>query len=179
MPAWLPDGGIVFCSTRRRGYARCFGPQFSPRWHVYTLHRVQPDGSNLRTLSYHDTNEWFPTVAHNGLIVYARWDYIDRDAVTHQNLWATRPDGTNPVALWGNATPKPHCTFQAQPVPGSHKFLATASAHHSITAGSIVLVDPRGLRWPGSHYAHHARRPFSRGREHGCAPVLRLALAAL
>lgn len=146
MPAWLPDGGIVFCSTRRRGYARCFGPQFSPRWHVYTLHRVQPDGSDLRTLCYHDTNEWFPTVAHNGVIVYARWDYIDRDAVTHQNLWATRPDGTNPVALWGNATPKPHCTFQAQPVPGSHKFLATASAHHSITAGSIVLVDPSVAR---------------------------------
>lgn len=142
MPAWLPDGGIVFSSTRRRGYARCFGPQFSKRWHVYTLHRVEADGSNLSTLSYHDTNEWFPTVAHNGLIVYARWDYIDRDAVTHQNLWTTRPDGTNPAALWGNATPKPHCTFQAQAVPGSHKFLATASAHHSITAGSIVLVDP-------------------------------------
>ena len=146
MPAWLPDGGIVFCSTRRRGYARCFGQQFSPRWHVYTLHRVEADGSNLRTLSYHDTNEWFPTVSHSGLIVYARWDYIDRDAVTHQNLWATRPDGTNPQALWGNATPKPHCTFQAQPVPGSHKFLATASAHHSITAGSIVLVDPSVAR---------------------------------
>ncbi|MBM3477378.1 MAG: hypothetical protein FJX75_29260, partial [Armatimonadetes bacterium] len=25
MPQYLPDGGIVFCSTRRRGYARCFG----------------------------------------------------------------------------------------------------------------------------------------------------------
>ncbi len=142
MPTYLPDGGLAFCSTRRRGYSRCFGAQFSPRWDVYTLHRVERDGSDLRTLSFHDTNEWFPTVSENGLILYSRWDYIDRDAVTHQNLWAARPDGTNPIAVWGNATPSPHCTFQPQPIPGTGKVVFTASAHHSITAGSIVILDP-------------------------------------
>lgn len=143
MPAYLPDGGIVFSSTRRAGYARCFGAQFSPRWHVYTLHRVDADGQNLRTLSYHDTNEWFPAVYHDGTILYSRWDYIDRDAVTHQTLWGTRPDGTNPMAIWGNATDKPHCTFQIQPIPNSPKIVFTAAAHHSITAGPVVVVDPR------------------------------------
>ncbi|OHB67984.1 MAG: hypothetical protein A2V70_09890 [Planctomycetes bacterium RBG_13_63_9] len=142
MPAYLPDGGIVFCSTRRRGYARCFGSQFSHRWDVYALHRMDADGGNLRALSLHDTNEWFPTVDNAGRILYARWDYIDRDAVTHQNLWTTRPDGTNPAALWGNATPSPHCAFQARPVPRSNKIVFTASAHHSITGGSIAMVDP-------------------------------------
>ena len=142
MPTYLPDGGIVFSSTRRRGYARCFGGQFSRRWHVYTLHRMDGDGGNLRTISFHDTNEWFPTVSNTGLILYARWDYIDRDAVTHQNLWATRPDGTNPFALWGNATASPHCTFQLQAIPGSPKVVFAASAHHSIAGGSIALVDP-------------------------------------
>ena len=142
MPAYLPDGGIVFTSTRRRGYARCFGGQFSRRWHVYTLHRVESDGSNLRTLSFHDTNEWFPTVSNTGHVLYARWDYIDRDAVTHQNLWSTRPDGTNPVAVWGNATNSPHCTFQLQPIPGTSKVVFTASAHHSVAGGSIAVVDP-------------------------------------
>ena len=142
MPTWLPDGGIAFSSTRRKGYARCFGGQFGQRWHVYTLHRVEADGSGLTMLSHHDTNEWFPSVMNDGRIVYARWDYIDRDAVTHQNLWATRPDGSNPVALWGNAVPSPHCAFEVRAVPGSEKLVFTASAHHSSTAGSIVLVDP-------------------------------------
>lgn len=142
MPCYLPDGGIAFVSTRRKGYARCFGGQFSTRWDVYTLHRMDADGSNIRTLSYHDTNEWFPTVSNTGHVLYARWDYIDRDAVTHQNLWASRPDGTNPIAVWGNATPKPHCTFQPQPIPGSNKIVFTASAHHSIAAGPITIVDP-------------------------------------
>jgi cytochrome c553 len=141
MPTWLPDGGIAFSSTRRKGYARCFGGQFGSRWHVYTLHRVQPDGTGLRTLSYHDTNEWYPTVTNSGHLLYARWDYIDRDAVTHQNLWLTRPDGTNPLALWGNAVPNPHCAFQARPVPESNKIVFIASAHHSVTGGSVVMLD--------------------------------------
>ena len=145
MPSYLPDGGIVFSSTRRRGYARCFGGQFSPRWHVYTLHRRDADGT-IRTLSYHDTNEWFPAVSNSGQVLYSRWDYIDRDAVTHQNLWAARPDGSNPIAVWGNATPSPHCTFQPQPIAGSSKIVFTASAHHSITAGSLAIVDPTVAR---------------------------------
>lgn len=141
-PTFLPDGGVAFSSTRRRGHARCFWWGFGKRWQVYTLHRMNADGSNIQTLSWHDTNEWFPEVTNDGRIVYARWDYIDRDAVTHQNLWTTRPDGTNPAALWGNATPSPHCSFQARAIPNSRKYVFTASAHHSCTAGSIVLVDP-------------------------------------
>ncbi len=143
MPSYLPDGGIVFSSTRRKGHARCFGAQFGPRWHVYTLHRMNADGSSIRTLSFHETNEWFPTVAPSGHILYSRWDYVDRHPVLHQNLWACRPDGTNPVALWGNHTQTPHCTFQLQPIPGTTKVVFTASAHHSITGGSIAIVDAR------------------------------------
>jgi hypothetical protein len=143
MPTWLPDGGIAFCSTRRRGYARCFGPSFSPRWDTYTLHRAEADGSDLTLLSCNDVNEWFPVVSNDGRILYSRWDYIDRDAVTHQNLWSTRPDGANPLAVWGNALPSPHCTFQMQPIPNSGKLVFVAAAHHSIAGGSLVVLDPR------------------------------------
>ncbi|MFV2066809.1 MAG: hypothetical protein ACC645_07480, partial [Pirellulales bacterium] len=52
------------------------------------------------------------------------------------------PDGTNPIALWGNATSSPHCTFQIQPIPGTSKIVFTAAAHHSIAGGSIAIVDP-------------------------------------
>ena len=150
MPEYLPDGGIVFTSTRRKGYARCFGSQFGPRWHVYTLHRMDGDGTNIRTISYHDTNEWFPTVDNNGRVLYARWDYIDRDAVTHQNLWSTRPDGTDPITVWGNGTPSPHCTFQMKPIPGSSRIVFAASAHHSVAGGSIAIVDPT-IDYDGQH----------------------------
>lgn len=142
MPTYLPDGDIAFCSTRRKGYSRCFGPEYSDRWDAYTMHRMAADGSNIRRLSANDVNEWFPSVSNQGELLFARWDYIDRDAVTHQNLWAMRPDGSNPIAVWGNAVPKPHCMFQAKAIPGSGKFVFIASAHHSITAGPVCVVDP-------------------------------------
>ncbi|MCF0233382.1 MAG: PD40 domain-containing protein, partial [Thermoguttaceae bacterium] len=141
-PNWLPDGDVVFVSTRRKGYARCFWRAFGRRWHTYALHRMKPNGDDIETLSWHDTNEWYPTVGRDGAVYYARWDYIDRDAVTHQNLWASRPDGANPRAVWGNATPNPQCVFQARQIPESGKFLAVASAHHSVTGGSLIIVDP-------------------------------------
>jgi hypothetical protein len=141
MPCYLPDGGLAFVSTRRRSYSRCFGPNFSRRWHSYTLHRMNADGTDVHILSVNDVSEWFPSVANTGEILFARWDYIDRDAVTHQNLWAARPDGTNPIAVWGNATPTPHCAFQAKAVPDSRKLVFVASAHHTITAGPLCLLD--------------------------------------
>jgi len=100
------------------------------------------DGGDLRILSHNDVSEWFPSVASTGEILFARWDYIDRDAVTHQNLWSVRPDGTNPMAVWGNATPNPHCTFQAKAIPNSQKLAFIASAHHSLTAGPVCVLDP-------------------------------------
>ena len=142
MPTYLPCGDIVFSSTRRQGHGRCFHPRFGTRWQVYTLYRVDANGAYVRPVSRHDTNEWHPAVGNDGMLLYARWDYIDRDAVTHQNLWATRPDGANPFALWGNAVLDPHCTFQPQPIPHSDKIVFTASAHHAHTGGSLVVVDP-------------------------------------
>ena len=149
MAEYLPEGDLVFVSTRRKSYSRCFGPEYSPRWHSYTLHRCDRDGRNIQTLSYNDVSEWFPAVSRSGQILFARWDYIDRDAVTHQNLWSCRPDGSNPMAVWGNGLPSPHCTFQAKPIPGSQKLVFIAAAHHAITAGPVCLLDPSiGLNAP-------------------------------
>lgn len=136
-PRYLPDGRIVFVSTRRGGYHRCG----SPGCPVYTLAVCGADGSGVRLLSHHETQEWDPAVLHDGRIIYTRWDYVDRHAVFGEHLWTTRPDGTAPAALYGNLTRNPVGIWEAQPVPGSRKVMATAAAHHAMTAGSIVLVD--------------------------------------
>ena len=142
MPCWLPDGGIAFCSTRRKAHARCFGGGMAKGWSTYTLHRAQPDGNDLRCLSYHDTNEWYPAVTNDGHILYARWDYVDREVTQHHNLWLTRPDGTNPIALWGNGVPNPQCMFQAKAIPGSSKVVCIGAGHHFATGGTLLLCDP-------------------------------------
>jgi hypothetical protein len=141
-PRYLPDGKIVFISTRRGGFHRC-GRGPCP---VYTLTIANADGSQPQVISYHETHEWDPAVLNDGRIIYTRWDYVDRHAVHYQQLWAARPDGSNVTAYYGNNTLNPVGVWEARPVPGSARVMATAAAHHAMTAGSIILLDvTRGI----------------------------------
>jgi hypothetical protein len=137
-PRYLPDGRIVFLSTRRGGYHRC-GRGPCP---VYTLALAEADGSDPRPISFHETHEWDPSVMADGRIVYTRWDYVDRNAVYYQQLWSARPDGSDVRILFGNNTFNPVGTWEARAIPGSRRLMATAAAHHAMTAGSIILLDP-------------------------------------
>lgn len=147
MPACLPDGKLVFVSTRRGGFHRCGrGPCY-----VYTLALAEADGSGARPISFHETNEWDPSVLNDGRVIYTRWDYVDRNAVFYQQLWTVRQDGSNVRIYYGNNTFNPVGTWEARSVPGSSKVMATAGPHHGMTAGSIVLLDTtRGVDGPAA-----------------------------
>lgn len=145
-PRYLPDGKILFLSTRRGGFHRC-GRGPCP---VYTLAVAEADGSNPRVVSFHETQEWDPAVLNDGRVIYTRWDYVDRNAVHYQQLWSVRPDGSDVRAFYGNNTFNPVGIWEARPVPGSNRVMATAGAHHAMTAGSIILVDvTQGVDGPG------------------------------
>ncbi len=143
-PCPLPDGGIAFESTRRGSKLRCGGG--SPEL-VYTLHRMDSDGSNIRTLSFHETHEWHPSVLNDGRLVYTRWDYVDRNAAKFHGLWTCNPDGTNPGVLFGNYTTQPWACYQAKAIAGSERILFVAGGHHANVGGTLVMLDPtrRGL----------------------------------
>ncbi|MCP4592731.1 MAG: hypothetical protein GY842_18505, partial [bacterium] len=136
-PIELPSGKLLFCSTRRGGYHRCGGGPC----YVYTLALAEADGSNPRPISFHETNEWDPAVLNDGRVVYTRWDYVDRHAVFYEQLWSIRQDGSNARIFYGNNTFNPVGTWEARPVPGSTRVMATAAPHHGMTAGSIILLD--------------------------------------
>ncbi|MGA2617572.1 MAG: hypothetical protein ABSF26_08190 [Thermoguttaceae bacterium] len=136
-PRYLPAGKIMFVSTRRGGYHRC-GAGPCP---VYTLALCEADGSRPRPVSYHETHEWDPALLNDGRVIYTRWDYVDRDAVQFEQLWTVRPDGSGVRAFYGNNTLNPIGVWEARPIPGSPLVMATAAAHHAMTAGSIILLD--------------------------------------
>jgi len=170
---YLPDGRIVFLSTRKGialqagrvsaaatcertcadSYVRCGGGNSRPVA-IFTLHRMDGDGGNLCAISAFESFEWTPSVAHDGRILYARWDYIDRFNGPFMSLWSTNPDGTNGQLVYGNYTKRPQCVFEARAIPNSRKLVFTASAHHSITGGSLCLLD----RTRGTEYD----RPITR-----------------
>ena len=158
---YLPNGEIVFLSTRRGQqiqcgkesaqatlnaelgdcYVRCGGGPYRPVA-VYTLHVMDADGGDLRPISPFEMFEWTPSITPDGRVLYSRWDYIDRQNMPYMSLWSTLPDGTGARAVFGNYTRSPHCMFEPRTIPGSAKIVFTASAHHGNTAGSLVLLDP-------------------------------------
>ena len=137
-PCYLPDGGFAFNSTRCQSFGRCHWGRYTPAFLIY---RADGDGSNIRQLSFGEANEWEPAVLNDGRLVYTRWDYINRNAVWYQSLWTMKPDGTGTAHFYGNYTMHPGVQAETQPIPDSHVVVATAAAHHYITAGSLILID--------------------------------------
>jgi len=140
----LPDGGVVFTSTRRGSFARCNGG-WEPIM-TATLHRWD-EGGAIKTLSWHETNEWTPQVVNDGRICYCRWDYVDRAASRYQGLWLTNPDGTGAVSLFGSYTEDVCVCIQPRQVPNSNKIMFLAAAHHLGIGGSIVMLDPTKVKY--------------------------------
>lgn len=139
-PSWLPNGRIAFISERRGGYLRC--GRTCP---TYTLYDMAADGSDINCLSVHETNEWDPSVTHDGRIIWTRWDYVDRHGVTAHTAWITTLDGRDPRPVHGNYAPRQKradMELNVRAIPGSSKYIATAAPHHGQAFGSLIMIDP-------------------------------------
>ncbi|MDP6046065.1 MAG: discoidin domain-containing protein, partial [Phycisphaerae bacterium] len=172
-PCYLPDGDIMFVSTRCQSYGRCHGGRYNPAW---TLYRMKADGSGIRQVSFNNENEYEPAVLNDGRIVFTRWEYTFRHEMFFHMLWWCRPDGTEVSNFYGADTLHPMMVVEATPIPGSHKIVATAQGHHSYNTGTTIVINPRlgengekpvtrittetpysespGSGWPKPHWSH-------------------------
>lgn len=142
-PCELPDGRVAFMSTRRGGFIRC-NSGYEPL-ETSTLHAVDRDGSNLTQLSWHETDEWGPSLLPDGRIVYTRWDYVDRDATLFHGIWTCNPDGSNPTHLFGSYTTKINAHYQPRAIPGTRKIVCLGGAHHANVGGTLLILDTAKL----------------------------------
>jgi hypothetical protein len=155
-PCWLPNGRIAFISERRGGYIRCFALLHVPS---YVLHSMKADGTDIFPLSYYETSEWEPSVNNDGMLVYTRWDYTDRENCLGSQFWICYPDGRDPRAPHGNypypwhtfadntqgdsRDGRPYVEMSIRAIPNSHRYIMTAAPHHGEAFGSLVMLDLR------------------------------------
>jgi len=143
-PIYLPDGHIMFSSTRANTYIRCM-----PYTYCYVLARCDADGRNIYLVSRNNETDWLPTLLNDGRVIYSRWEYHDKALWRIQSLWTTNQDGTGTAAFWGNQSVWPDHLAEARPIPGSRRVMFTGLAHHNWFAGSIGMLDPRkGFNFP-------------------------------
>lgn len=152
-PCFLPHGDIVFISQRTWSHSRC-DPQYFTRQPAGQLFWVNPETKKIAQLSYHETNEMQPSIDNDGLIVYTRWDYIDRDYNAAHHMWTCYPDGRDPRApsgnyplphVWGGAKkrgwrPNSHGAIRAIPEI-NNKYIAIAANHHSMAPGKLIVLN--------------------------------------
>ena len=148
-PIYLPDGDLMFCSSRARRWVQCWHTQ------VALLYRSDADGGNLRPVSANVEHDNTPWMLPDGRILYMRWEYVDRSRVRFHHLWTINPDGTGQMTFFGNMHPGT-VMLDAKPIPGTRKVVVSFSPGHGRKehAGHVTVVDPDG----GPDSRPHARQ---------------------
>ncbi|MHC4399887.1 MAG: HzsA-related protein [Planctomycetota bacterium] len=165
-PAYLPDGRIVFTSTRPSGLVPCANSG------VDILHVMNADGSGMHPISVNNVNEFDPCVLPDGRIIHGRWEYVDKTALTQQSLWTIFPDGTGETALFANNMVHPEAVLDARPVPGaSHLIAGSFTPHNAPPRGTVAVINTRlGKNDPGAIVNFDSPDDPSFDRGESCEP---------
>ncbi|MDH3265852.1 MAG: hypothetical protein OEM25_02695, partial [Gammaproteobacteria bacterium] len=110
MPKYLPDGRIIFSSTRQTRSQAVLLDEGKPGFpamdedqneYTFNLHVMTDDGTGVvEQVSYNQSHDLDPALLSNGQIVFSRWDHAgpNNDAV---NLYRMNPDGSGLELLYG------------------------------------------------------------------------------
>lgn len=107
-PHYLPDGRIVFSSTRQRQASAILLDEGKPQFasldedrneFAFVLHVMNDDGSDIQQVSYNQSHDLDPTVLSDGRIAFSRWDHMGTRSGIH--LYSMNPDGTGLELLYG------------------------------------------------------------------------------
>lgn len=139
-PLYLPDDHIAFSSTREPKYNQC------SRDIGANLFRMEPDGANIHQIGKNNLFDNQGALLPDGRILYARWEYVDRNFGDAHGIWTVDPDGTNQSIFWGNNMFSPAAVYYPRSVPGSAQLLGIFGMHHWRMWGALALIDrTRGL----------------------------------
>ena len=136
-PLYLPDGRIVFSSTREPKFCMC------NRHIMCNLFRMDADGANIVQIGKSTLFEGHPSLLNDGRIIYDRWEYVDRNFGDAQGLWTVNPDGTKHAIYYGNNMQSPGGIIDPRAIPGSDLLLCIFSSCHDRPVGALALIDRR------------------------------------
>ena len=107
-PHYLPDGRIVFSSTRQRQAKAILLDEGKPQFEALdedrddptlVLHVMNANGAGIKQLSFNQSHDFDPTVLNDGRVLFSRWDHPPGRSSVH--LYTMNPDGTALQLFYG------------------------------------------------------------------------------
>ncbi|HET9862947.1 MAG TPA: hypothetical protein VFP37_05860 [Steroidobacteraceae bacterium] len=107
-PAYLPDGRILFSSTRQRQSKAILLDENKAQFEAtnearsestFVLHVMNDDGTDIHQITFNNSSDMDPTVLQDGRVVFTRWDHAAGDRGLH--LYSANPDGSDTQLYYG------------------------------------------------------------------------------
>jgi len=111
-PAYLPDGRIVFASTRQKtsravlsneGKAQYAALEEERDVHAFVLHVMDANGDRdtIEQITFNQSHDLDPLVQDDGTILFSRWDNAGQTRDNGFNFYRVNPDGTGLTYVYG------------------------------------------------------------------------------
>ena len=153
-PHYLPDGRIIFSSTRQRQLKATLLDEGKPQFpaldedrneYASVLHVMNADGSDIHQVSFNQSHDLDPFVLQSGEVVFSRWDNMGgRNAIS---LYKMLPDGSELQLLYGAHS---HTTgtndsevhfIQAHELTDGHILTVMLPYNGTYRGGDLVAID--------------------------------------
>jgi hypothetical protein len=107
---YLPDGRIVFASTRQIATQSILLDEGRPQYQavtnngpaeqaIFLLHVMNGDGTQMHQITFNTNHDFAPSVLSNGQIVFSRWELTN--GANQISLYRANPDGTGLELFYG------------------------------------------------------------------------------
>lgn len=151
MPHYLPDGRIVFSSTRQSDARGILLDENKPQYAAqversggnanpaFVLHVMDADGSraSIHQLSFNQSHDLSPSVMNDGRILFTRWEHAIDD--NQLDLYTVNPDGSKLELLYGAAS---HVTTTIDPATGQAAVVQFLSPRAMPDSRTLAIVRP-------------------------------------
>ncbi|MBV8342641.1 MAG: hypothetical protein JO173_09720 [Gammaproteobacteria bacterium] len=164
-PHYLPDGRIVFSTTRQSQSQGILLDQGDPQFSAQDEERTEPafvlevmnaDGSNIHQISFNQSHDRDATVLANGRVLWTRWDDMPGAGRNQMSLYSVNPDGTDLELYYGvnshdTGTNNTVIEFVHPHQMQDGRILAIVREYTDVDdGGNLVIID-------GTHYAENGQ----------------------